>query len=257
MRTMTASKATDIFDYERLVEMISAFQWLPEQQCIRLARDREAGEPIQECINSFAAEMGRLSLQRRLSANYIHLFLVLLSQQYEAVQKIDGDSVVSEVNRIVEMIGVNLELIGTGNAYTTAFGLLLRSRVPLQWNRFCDFIEKREWRAPLTQHSGTVSTEAVTGNIHAGGVNGEPSANTEAIKVPVHSQTMVNHNEPQIVTGMAAQAFANEAFAAAADKILYGTELEGQSEEPPLVVFNQPESDTSKKTSSKWKFGFR
>ena len=256
MRTMTTNKATDALDYELLLTMISAFQWLPEHQCVRLAQDREAGEPIHECINYFAAEVERLSLQRRLSANYIHLFLVLLTQQYEAVQKIDGDSVVSEVNWIVELIGVNLELIGTGNAYTTAFGLLLRSRVPLQWNRFCDFIEKREWRAPLTQHSGTVYTEATTGNIHAGGGNGEPSANTEAIKVPVHSQTMVNHNEPQIVTGMAAQAFANEAFAAAADKILYGTEPDEQGEEPPQVVFNQLESDTSKKTS-KWKFGFR
>ncbi len=257
MRTMTANKTTDIFDYERLVEMISAFQWLPEQQCVRLARDRDAGEPIQECINSFAAEMGRLSIQRRLSSNYIHLFIVLLSQQYEVVQKIDGDSVVSEVNRIVEMIGVDLLLIGTGNAYTTAFGLLIRSRTPLQWNRYCDFIEKREWRAPLTQHSSTVSTEAATGNIHAGGGNGEPNANDETIKVPVHSQTVFNHNEPPVVTGMAAQAFANEAFAAAADKILYGTELEDQGEEPPQVVFNLPESDTSKKTSSKWKFGFR
>ncbi len=256
MRTMTASKATDIFDYERLVEMISAFQWLPEQQCIRLAGDREAGEPIQECINSFAAEMERLSHQRRLSANYIHLFLVLLTQQYEAVQKIDGDSVVSEVNRIIEMIGVNLELIGTGNAYTTAFGLLIRSRTPVLWNRYCDFIEKREWRAPLTQHSGTVPVEAVTGNIRTGGVNGEPTANNDTIKVPVHSQTVVNYIEPPIVTGMAAQAFANEAFAAAADKILYGTEPEECDEEPPQVVFTQPESDTSKKPS-KWKFGFR
>lgn len=256
MRTMTANKATDIFDYERLVEMISAFQWLPEQQCVRLAQDREAGEPIQECINSFAAEMEKLSLQKRLSSNYIHLFLVLLSQQYEAVQKIDGDSVVSEVNRIVEMIGVNLELIGTGNAYTTAFGLLLRSRVPLQWNKFCDFIEKREWRALLTHHSSTVSTEAATNNIRAGGGDGEPSANTETTTVSVHSRPMGNHNELPPVTGMAAQAFANEAFAAAADKILNDTEPGERGEEPPQVVFNQKESDTVTKTS-KWKFGFR
>lgn len=253
---MRLEAAKDSLNYEQLLEMVSDCQWQPEHQCVRLARDREASEPILDCINAFGAEMEKLSLQRRLSGNYIHLFLVLLSHQYEAVQKIDGDSVVSGVNRIIEKIGVNLELMGIGNAYTTSFCLLLRSRIPLQWNKFCDFIERREWRISLTQHSGTMSTGTATESIYPGRVNNEPTVKNEPFEVSECSQSVSKHDEKPILSGMVAQAFANEAFAAATEKVLNDVEPEGRVEEPPQKVFPQPESNTIKK-AGRWKFVFR
>jgi hypothetical protein len=144
------AKAVPGLNYEQLLAMISDLQWLPEKRCIRLAlegdQDGLQGNPVFGCLNRFCGLIDRNAQQDPLTGRTIKVLFSKLAMQYELIQHFDGDSVVTEVNRLVETIGVNLVLIGFSNGYSTALALVLRTRFPLEWNNFCDFAERQSWK---------------------------------------------------------------------------------------------------------------
>ncbi len=146
-------------NYEQLLAMVSACQWIPERRCVRLAlesgNDALAGNPIFDCLNRFSSVIERQGMQNPLSGRTVQLLLSKSAIHYELLQRVDGDSVVTMVSRLVKNIGVNLVLIGFGNGYATALALVLRIRYPQEFNRFCDFAERQPWKIDLDSRSQT------------------------------------------------------------------------------------------------------
>ncbi len=256
----TSMKPAPPLSYEQLLEMISAFQWMPEQKCFRLAqeldRDKAASNRVFGCLHHYAAAIERLGQNGPLSGHKIQLFLFELVQRYEVVQRIDGDSVVNEVNRLVQAIGVDLVLIGVGNTYATAFVLLVRSRAPLEWNKFCDFVEKQDWKVPLVQAGAQSHSEMDVAGAHVELEREAPSANNET--------TISTAAElPSSMVGGLARAFDNKEFAAYADSVLNDCRNSEQVEEDQDISACGPDICAGRETTNKsygWsfkKFGLR
>ena len=167
---MATSMKPYSLSYEQLLEMISAFQWIPERKCIRLALDCDPGcrdwltnDPVFCCLNHFTATVDRQAQQGPLSSQTIRFLMVKLAHQYTLLQKIDGDSIITEVNRLVETIGVDLVLIGIENAYATALVRLLRPLAPIEWNKFCDYAERLSWKVSLDLNTARSRPETAAG----------------------------------------------------------------------------------------------
>ena len=149
------TKAISCLNYEQLLAMISDLQWIPEKNCVRLAlKDHQnelSGNPVFGCLNRFCGVIERNSQQDPLTGHTVQVLLSKLATHTELIQRIDGDNVVTEVNRLVKTIGVNLVLIGFSNGFTAALALILRTRFPLEWNKFCDFAERQSWKIDMNQ----------------------------------------------------------------------------------------------------------
>jgi len=166
----TRTKA-NLLSYEQLLEMISAYQWIPERKCLRLAlecdndfREDLLQDPVFGCLNRFTAAIERQTQQGPLEpGKTVHILLLKLVSHYQLLQQIDSDSVVTEIDRLVQVIGVDLVMIGIGNGHTTALALLLRTRAPLEWNRFCDYIERQSWKVSIDQTISHSRPGAATG----------------------------------------------------------------------------------------------
>ncbi|ADW19268.1 hypothetical protein Despr_3138 [Desulfobulbus propionicus DSM 2032] len=233
--------ATDL-SYEQLLEMISAFQWMPELKRLRFAldqdRDNGPGNPIYGCLHHLAPGIERMERRGSLTCHEIHLFLIELAQRYELVQQIDAKSLVTEVNRLVQTLSVDLVMLGVGNAYVTGFVLLLRSRAPIEWNRFCDYVERQEWKVNLS----TVGAQS-----------------------PAPSETIINAEddvsiEPTVTApslrGLA-RAFDNPEFAAYADSVLNGCRSHNQTEEDQEGIAENKlnlRAETGTGKSYQWRF---
>lgn len=203
-------------DYEQLLGMVSACQWTPEKQRIRLAleghQNGSSGNPVFDCLNRFSGVVERQSHESPLIALTVQILLSKLAVQYELLQRIDGESVVTEVTRLVETIGVNLVLIGFSNGYSTALALVLRTRFPLEWNKFCDFAERQSWKINPDQVETKSRPESGTGfrREQARGLSvavddaSEPSAPDSNVGVPAGSSRkteLEEEDEDDLISG--------------------------------------------------------
>lgn len=161
------AKAIVGLNYEQLLAMISDLQWIPEKRCIRLAlegcRDGLPNNPVFGGLNRFCSVVEGNAQQDPLTGPTVQILLSKLAMHSELIQRIDGDSVVTEVNRLVKTIGVNLVLIGFSNGYAAALALVLRTRFPLEWNKFCDFAERQSWKIDLDRVDTRSRSESGTG----------------------------------------------------------------------------------------------
>ena len=161
------TKAIPGLNYEQLLEMISDLQWIPEKRCIRLVlegyRDGLPSNPVFGGLNRFCGVIEGNPQQDPLTGHTVQILLSKLAMHSELIQRIDGDNVVTEVNRLVKTIGVNLVLIGFSNGYSTALALVLRTRFPLEWNKFCDFAERQSWKIDMNQVGSRSQSESGTG----------------------------------------------------------------------------------------------
>ena len=217
---MATGMKTDLLTYEQLLEMISAFQWIPEQKRLRfvldLERDNGPGNPIYGCFHHFAPAIERMERRGSLTCHEINLFLVELALRYELVQRIDAESVVTEVNRLVQTIGVDLVMIGVGNAYVTGLVLVMRRVASMEWNRFCDYADKQKWKVNLSQVGAQSHTVMSTAGACAALCSEALSTNDMMIE----HVTLTEQPAPQ-GRGLA-QVFENKEFNDYADSILNG-----------------------------------
>ncbi len=229
--------------YEQLLEMISAFQWLPEEKRFRLAREIDrnhgTGNQIFGCLLHYAAAIERMERRGTLNAAEIQVFLIKLAERYELVQRVDGDSVVMEVKRVVQAVGVDIVMIGKGNAFVTAFVLVLRRLVPMEWNAFCDYVEKVNWKVVLP-HAGPQSRAAA---VRTGETGADQSRSTlDAGPVTGNVQLAVE-TVPSPRVGGLALAFENQGFVDYADSILEGCGSSNSSSSEQVEP--EPEQDNS------------
>ncbi len=214
---MASGMKADLLTYEQLLEMISAFQWMPEQKRLRFAldleRDNGPGNPVYGCLHHFAPAIERMERRGSLTCHEINLFLVELAQRYEMIQRIDAENVVTEVNRLVQTISVDLVMIGVGNAYVTGFVLVMRRVASMEWNRFCDYADKQPWKVDMPQAGA--QSHAVTS---AAGANAELCSDTLATNDMLVEPVTAEQPAPQ-GRGLA-RAFENNEYAAYADAIL-------------------------------------
>jgi len=135
-------------DREQILEMASAFQWMPEHGCIRLAQARRSDDDVMLSLNNFAETMTMQDIHCRMSGNSIQLLLAVLSHQAGA-EKIDGSEIMTGAVELAEVLGVDQSLIGTVNFYTVTYALLVRYKYPERWNHFCNCAEKPGWKVAL------------------------------------------------------------------------------------------------------------
>lgn len=250
---MVTDDKGESLNYEQLLEMISAFQWLPDEKRFRLAlqidRNHGTGNQIFGCLLHYAAAIERLERRGALTAAEIQVFLIKLAERYELVQWVDGDSVVMEVKRLVQAIGVDIVMIGKGNAFVTAFVLVMRRAVPLEWNQFCDYVEKLEWKVPLSQSETQSRSDYVADN---------PCA--EPVCEPLVTSLPIAKPEGQPVAGNPrglASAFENQKFAAAADAILNSCRDDWFSgEETDSILSSAPSAPGPQAVQRRTKWGF-
>lgn len=143
--------------YEVLLDMISCFQWMPDQCCLRLAVDHSLEHPVLRALNKLAGEIAHATTGRHLgNAQAIQ---EVLSRRPDLLYAGSSDEVISEVDQIVEMVGVGPDLIGFGNLYTMAFALTMRPKGPLRWNDFCHHVDRPSWQVAIqTNNAGPSST---------------------------------------------------------------------------------------------------
>jgi len=176
--------------------------------------------------------------------------------QYELLQKIDGDDVVTEVNRLVETIGVDLILIGIGNAYATALVRLLRPLAPVEWNSFCEHAERYSWKISLVQ-GGMQSRSGVT----AAGFCTEPERNGVGITEGIDEMHAAKPLSPK-GRGLA-HAFDVQEYNQYGDAVANGfvnTEQEEEDQDLSTSGSNTPTASAPVNRSYQWhykKFGLR
>lgn len=256
---MATNAITDL-SYEQLLEMVSEFQWLPEQKRLRCAvdcdRDSGPGCQVYGCLHQLAAGVERQLIHGQVPPHIIHSFLAQLVQRYTLLQRLDADSVVTEIKRLVQTVGVDLIFIGVGNAYTTAFALVARRVVPLEWNKFCDYIGKIDWKVQLTRYGTQSCTSRATDQLDVEAICDEP-----VVADILVTDQLIYVPPPK---GGLALAFENPEFAAYADSVL-GDSCDGGEfieEQTDSADNGQPsESETKYKPSRlRWvqgKFGLR
>ena len=153
-------KIENQMDYEVLLDMITAFQWMPDQGCIRLAADHDLAHPVLKALNKLAGEIAHATAGRHVGNAQV--IQGVLSRRPDLLYAGGSVEVCMEADQIVEMVGVGPDLIGFGNLYVTAFALTIRAKVPRRWNDFCHHVDKPDWRVAIQGNSDGVSSSLGT-----------------------------------------------------------------------------------------------
>ncbi len=215
-------------DYDSCLDMVSSFQWINDEECIRLAAGQLIDDPILESLNQFT--QGIYRLQKRSAEDYTSLILKVLFNQPELICAKLAKEVVAEAAQVIDFIGVGPRLIGTPNLAAVAYALVIRRQTPSRWNRFCDAVDKVEWQAVPVKQSSGVSRSVGTPNpnnsadaIYRRPVDTPEAGDTEELEPTegVGIQGMERQEQPEQPrqSGMAT-AFDNADFRKQADKLL-------------------------------------
>jgi hypothetical protein len=140
--------------------MVSSFQWIKDQECIRLAADQLIDDPVLESLNQFTQYI--YCLHKRSAEDYTSLILKVLFNNPELTCAKLGKEVVAEAALVIDFVGVVPRLIGTPNLAAVAYALVIRRQMPTKWNHFCEAVDRIEWQAVQVQQSGGVSRSVGT-----------------------------------------------------------------------------------------------
>lgn len=137
--------------YDRLLEMASAFQWLPEKKTIRLAdRDLQVAhtDEILSSLNDVAARISMIEMECLMSGKPLHYLTAALSFHFGSV-RVGNEDILAIAADLADRVGLDLALIGYANFYTISYALHVRSVYPDRWNRFCDRVNRPAWKTTL------------------------------------------------------------------------------------------------------------
>ena len=145
------STIIDDLGYDRLLEMASAFQWLPEKKTIRLAdRDLQVAhtDEILSSLNDVAARISMIEMECLMSGKPLHYLTAALSFHFGSV-RVGNEDILAIAADLADRVGLDLALIGYANFYTISYALHVRSVYPDRWNRFCDRVNRPAWKTTL------------------------------------------------------------------------------------------------------------
>lgn len=137
--------------YDRILEMASAFQWLPEKKIIRLA-DRvlkvASKDEILSSLNDVVARISMIEMECLMSGRSLHYLTAALSFHFGSV-RVGNEDILAIAADLSDRVGLDLSLIGYANFYTISYALHIRSVYPDKWNRFCDRVNRPAWKTTL------------------------------------------------------------------------------------------------------------
>lgn len=144
---------TTMFDlrYESILEMASAFQWVQDKQCIRLANQNRTTAPEDEILaslNEVAERITMLEVHCLMSGRPLHYLSAALSFHFGSV-RVGNEDILSIAADLSDRIGLDQSLVGNANFYTIAYALHIRTVYPDRWNRFCDRVQQPVWKTTL------------------------------------------------------------------------------------------------------------
>ncbi len=212
---------------EVLFDMISAFQWLPARNSLRLAESNGIDHPILQAITETAREVFNVTNEN--AGNDIES--QVSRRRRERLHGVDSTDLGSLVNWITQRIGIEPRKIGFSNLYATALALAIRARTPSRWNDFCAKIGKVKWQIEVadgTHFSGRLlATSCVDVNgcgevdeviNHPSGGDARPGSGDEH-GGQKRCTEKVERPEPSRRRGLVA-AFEDETFNAKAEQLL-------------------------------------
>lgn len=136
-------------EYDHLLDMVSAFQWLKETDTIRLSAGRTIDDPILDALTLFAREIALLHQQS--NEDLTTLILKAMTNHPTLPCARLGREVAAVAAQVIDTIGVGQQLIGMQNLATVAYAMVIRHHAPSSWNQFCTVVDKVEWQATVTQ----------------------------------------------------------------------------------------------------------
>ena len=208
---MSKTKMMDDLDYEQILDMASAFQWMPERKCLRLALMCKSDDEILKSLETFAGKIALMDAQCRIARSSIQLMLASLSLRFDVV-RIDGGALMEGAVELADILAVDQSLVGTVNFYTVTYALQIRHKFPERWNQFCNCAEKPGWKVILR----TVTDAGIASTV-------ELAESAELPESPVSlSGRSVRHCAEEVEaepTGLAL-AFADPEFNAFAESVM-------------------------------------
>ena len=214
--------------YDALLEMISAFQWLPEEQALRLFSDKPVHTLVGDSLHSLAEEINQLHPASSLMNMQIAIGTFL--RQRKLVCACCLREIVEEAARVGEFVGTTPEVVGLTNLHLTAYALRVRTSSASAWNSFCRDIDKVEWMASEEPSSSSSSAPLSVGGVAGDGyekvlLGGSGCADGGAHGWSKLDATQVGQQEatpsaPESPRRGLARAFDDEAFNEKVDKML-------------------------------------
>ncbi len=211
--------------YESVLEMISAFQWFPEQNQMRISADIDTKSPVVESIARFTASVS--ILHEKSTEDYTSLIPKAMFSEKLLLSAQQSREVISEAQRVIEFIGVGGELIGVSNLCSVAFGLVVRNVSPKLWNEFCYDVDRPDWITDIRKQSSRVS-RSLGGVDHENVVGLSPQRHNDVQEIiethpSVDGEEYLEAHIRQRHAGLAA-AFDDKEFNASVEKLLGGAE---------------------------------
>jgi hypothetical protein len=215
-------------NYDVALEMISAFQWLPEEQAIRLFIDKPVNTLVGDSLHSLAEEINQLHPASSLMNMQVAIGTFL--RQQTLVYACGLREIVDEAARLVEFVGTTPEVIGLTNLHLAAYVLRVRTTSPSAWNSFCRDIDKMDWMTSEEPSSSSSSAPLSVGGVAADGyekvmLGGSGCADDGADGWSKLDATQVGQQDampsvPESPRRGLARAFDNEAFNEKAERLL-------------------------------------
>jgi hypothetical protein len=215
-------------NYDVALEMISAFQWLPEEQALRLFSDKPVHTLVGDSLHSLAEEINLL--HPASSMMNIQIAIGTFLRQQKLVCACGLHEIVDESARVVEFVGTTPEVIGLTNLHLAAYALRVRTISPSAWNSFCCDIDKMDWMTSEQPSSSTSSAPLSVGGVAGDGyekvlLGGSGCADGGAHGWSKLDATQVGQQEvppsaPESPRRGLARAFDDEAFNEKAERLL-------------------------------------
>jgi hypothetical protein len=215
-------------DYDVVLEMISEFQWLHDQQSIRLFSDNPAHTLLGDSLHSLAEEINQLHPASSMMNMQIAIGTFLLQQKLFYACGLR--EIVDEAARLVEFVGTTPEVIGLTNLHLAAYALRVRTTSPSAWNSFCNDVGKVDWMTSEQPSSSTSSAPLSVGGVAGDGyekvlLGGSGYADGGAhgwskLDATLVGQQEVTPSAPESPHRGLARAFDDEAFNEKAERLL-------------------------------------
>lgn len=204
--------------YEVLLDMISSFQWVPGNSCLRLAVGQSVDHAVLKILNQLAGEIAGATADR--SVGNTRIILEVFSRRPDLLYAGTCLEVIAEANRIVDYIGADSDLLGFGNLYVAAFALTIRTRVPRRWNDFCRHIDKPSWQVETQTDTAGEASLLGTRPVAAMGTGDVLGEERDDLRENGLQPTPLEEGPAPVRRGGLVGAFDDAAFNERADKLL-------------------------------------
>lgn len=218
--------------YENILEMISCFQWIPDDACLRLTFDGDTRDSVMDSITIITSEISKV--HEKSSENYSSVIPKTMFNSQGILLSKQSSEVITMAQQVIEFIEVDAELIGIVNLCSVAYALVLRELAADRWNRFCYDVDKPDWITDTKkQHSKfsrsvgpsvATSSSNVAQHIPDNG-HDDPDGNTDELSPEVRQRH----------SGLAA-AFDDRGFNQHVDEMLGGGDVDEVSENEQMPV---------------------